>query len=75
MAAEPLARRVTTTLTKRERQVLDLISVGYRNKEIARALGLSVRTIKVHVHHLLQKTGAQHRWHAVVLQRQGEASA
>jgi DNA-binding NarL/FixJ family response regulator len=42
-------------MTKRERQVIELISEGYTNKEIAQKLHLSTYTIKSHVHNILEK--------------------
>ena len=42
-------------LTKRERQVIELISDGYTNKEIAQQLHLSTYTVKSHVHNIIEK--------------------
>jgi DNA-binding NarL/FixJ family response regulator len=42
-------------MTKREKQVIELISEGYSNKEIARQLHLSPYTVKSHVHNILEK--------------------
>ena len=42
-------------MTKRERQVVDLIADGFTNKEIAQKLHLSPYTIKSHVHNILEK--------------------
>jgi DNA-binding NarL/FixJ family response regulator len=42
-------------MTKREREVIELISVGCTNKEIAQKLHLSTYTIKSHVHNILEK--------------------
>ena len=43
------------TLTAREREVLQLIARGYRYKEIAARLHLSVKTIEAHVSSVLRK--------------------
>ena len=42
-------------MTKRERQVIELIADGYTNKEIAQKLHLSTYTVKSHVHNILEK--------------------
>jgi two-component system response regulator DegU len=42
-------------MTKRERQVIELISDGMTNKEIAQKLHLSPYTVKSHVHNILEK--------------------
>ena len=42
-------------LTPRERQVIDLISEGLSNKEIASRLRVAVHTVKSHVHNVLEK--------------------
>ncbi len=46
-------------LTPREREVLRLVTEGYVTKEIARQCGISPRTVEVHRHNILQKTGVQ----------------
>jgi RNA polymerase sigma factor (sigma-70 family) len=43
------------TLTPRERQVLELIVRGNTNKQMARALGCTERTIKAHRHRVMEK--------------------
>ncbi len=43
------------TLTRRERQVLKLIAEGYRNREIADYLCVSVKTVEKHRANLMQK--------------------
>jgi DNA-binding NarL/FixJ family response regulator len=48
-------------LTRREREVLLLVVTGLSNKEIARRLGLSTGTVKLHMHKIFQKTGAKRR--------------
>jgi len=48
-------------LTRRERQVLELLLAEKRDKEIAVALGISLRTVEKHVEHLRRKFGARSR--------------
>jgi DNA-binding NarL/FixJ family response regulator len=48
-------------LTPREREVVLLVGTGMSNKEIAQRLGLSVGTVKLHVHSIFLKTGARSR--------------
>ena len=59
--------RNDTLLTAREREVLGCLAEGMANKQIARALGISVRTVTVHVSNLLRKTGAASRTEAALL--------
>lgn len=46
------------SLTEREREVMSLAVAGYHNKEIARALGISHRTVEIHKSRIMHKTGA-----------------
>jgi len=48
-------RTVWETLTKREREILKLIGEGYRNKEIADDLNISVKTVEKHRANLMEK--------------------
>ncbi|HTK82608.1 MAG TPA: response regulator transcription factor [Bacteroidota bacterium] len=48
-------------MTKRERQVIELISDGLSNKEIAQKLHLSTYTVKSHVHNILEKLALRTR--------------
>ena len=54
-ASEPSALIDSVRMTKRERQVIELISEGFTNKEIAQQLHLSTYTVKSHVHNILEK--------------------
>jgi DNA-binding NarL/FixJ family response regulator len=54
-------------LTAREREVLDCIVEGMSNKQVARALGITEKTVKTHVSHLLAKLGVRDRTQAAVL--------
>ena len=51
------APRGAATLTAREREVLRLVAEGLPGKQIARALGISERTVKFHVTSLLTSWG------------------
>jgi DNA-binding NarL/FixJ family response regulator len=48
-------------LTEREMQVLRLLVAGRPNREIARALGIDVITVKAHVGRLMRKVGVENR--------------
>lgn len=63
-------RRATTTLTDRERQVLALVSQGMANKQIARALGISERTVKAHVGSVFSRIGVSDRTSAALWARE-----
>jgi two-component system, NarL family, response regulator LiaR len=54
-------------LTGREREVLTLIAGGRSNKRIALELGISEKTVKAHVGHVLAKLGVTDRTQAAVL--------
>ena len=61
-------------LTKREREILHLLSAGLSDREIADALSISPRTAGYHVSNLLGKLGVDSRTAAVaVALRQGLA--
>ena len=65
--AERLARRasverlIAERLTSREIEVLRLLASQYENEEIARRLGLTIGTVKIHIHHVYQKLGVSGR--------------
>lgn len=54
------------TLTRRQTHILDLLTCGFSNKEIALRLGIEVATVKNHVHQILQR---------LQVNRRGEAAA
>lgn len=53
------ACRSLAMLTSREREVLERLVAGESNKEAARTLGVSHRTVEFHRAHVLEKTGAK----------------
>lgn len=59
-------------LTGREREVLRLVARGLTNKAIARELGLSPGTVKVHVERMLAKLGVSDRTQAAVMAASSE---
>jgi len=52
-------------LTRREREVLSLLTAGHPNKEIARQMGLQEITVKVHLKGVYRKLGVANRTQAV----------
>lgn len=53
--SKPATLNESVRMTKRERQVIELIADGCANKEIAQKLHLSTYTVKSHVHNILEK--------------------
>jgi two-component system, NarL family, nitrate/nitrite response regulator NarL len=53
-------------LTRREREIVELVNEGLSNKEIARSLRIGAATVKNHVHNILEK---------LQVSRRGEAAA
>ena len=61
------------SLTRREREVLALLSQGYRQSEIASALVISPTTVATHIQRVLKKLGVHDRAQAVALALHGSA--
>ena len=58
-----------TTLTRREREVLELLADGHRAQTIALELGLSVLTVRNHIQAILRKLGCHSQLEAAALAR------
>lgn len=56
-------------LTDRQWEVMRFVCIGYSNKQVARALGISEGTVKVHVRRSFRKLGAGDRFTAAQLLR------
>ena len=61
--------RVSDTLSVRELQVLRLVARGLANKQIGRSLGITERTVKVHVGHVFRRIGVADRTSAAMWAR------
>jgi ATP/maltotriose-dependent transcriptional regulator MalT len=73
--SSPPAQRSTEAierlLTKRETEVLKLISLGYTNREIANELVIAEVTAKVHVRSIIRKLGVRSRTEAAIAALRG----
>ena len=54
-------------LTKREKEVLQLIAIGDTSKEIAKKLGISQRTVDAHRDNMNKRTGAKNSAHLIMM--------
>jgi DNA-binding NarL/FixJ family response regulator len=55
------SKQATQRLTEREVEVLQLVTAGQRNREIAAELGISENTVKFHLKNIVEKLHAQNR--------------
>lgn len=55
VTARTITEQRTERLTQRERELLALIAAGHRNRDIARQLGISSRTVEVHKARIMEK--------------------
>jgi NarL family two-component system response regulator LiaR len=67
LAQRPSGQSDDERLTRREHEVLELIARGRSNKRIAVELGISEKTVKTHVGHVLSKLGVSDRTQAALL--------
>jgi LuxR family maltose regulon positive regulatory protein len=54
------------SLTEREREIMDLIALGYTNRQIADQLFISVGTVKGHLNHIFSKLNVSNRTQALL---------
>jgi DNA-binding NarL/FixJ family response regulator len=78
LGAEPVimasAEAPSDDLSVREREVLELIGRGLRNREIAERLVVSEATVKTHVRHILEKLRLRNRAEAAAFAARGRAA-
>jgi DNA-binding NarL/FixJ family response regulator len=61
-------------MTKREREIISLISEGLSNKEIAQRLNVATYTVKSHVHNILEKLALHSRLQIAMFTHNDEVS-
>ena len=59
--SRPFETKGLAALTRRPRQVANLVLRGFSNGEIAERLGISVNTVKAHVHAMYKKLNVHNR--------------
>ena len=60
-SAEGGARREKPLLSDREKEIVQLVAQGYRNREIGEKLFISEQTVKNHLHNIVDKLGVSDR--------------
>lgn len=63
---KPVAEKDLPILTNREEEILHLLSKGYRYKEIAEKLFISMDTVRSHIRHIYEKLQVRSRTEAVL---------
>ncbi len=62
-------------LSEREQEILRIVADGASNKDVARRLGISVNTVRVHVHDIFKKLGITSRTQAALYVLRAERNA
>ena len=74
-APSPVTLPKAPPLTDREKEILRWVAAGLQNKEIAHKLGISLATVRNHIHNILEKLDVHSKLEAVSLAfRQGWVS-
>jgi two-component system, NarL family, nitrate/nitrite response regulator NarL len=60
-ATTDTSEKALAALTKREKQIVELVSAGLPNKEVGRQLNLTAGTVKVHLHNIFSKLAIRNR--------------
>lgn len=69
LASSRAGEQARARLTRREREVIELIDSGLSNKQIALHLSIELATVKNHVHNILRKLGVDRRAEAAATLR------
>jgi two-component system, NarL family, nitrate/nitrite response regulator NarL len=69
VTAETGSRQALDTLSVREREVAQQVGLGSSNKEIARILSITERTVKAHLSAIFTKLGVRDRLHLALFMR------
>jgi DNA-binding NarL/FixJ family response regulator len=67
--ADPRRVQSNMRLTPRERDIVELVAQGLKNREIAGQLSITTGTVKVHLMHVFEKTGVNDRYELAVQAR------
>lgn len=70
-AADNGGKRESGSLTRRQRQILQMIADGHSTSAAAKRLGLSAETVRTHTKAVLARLGARDRAHAVAIALRG----
>jgi DNA-binding NarL/FixJ family response regulator len=62
LAAGYASRRSAPRFTPREREIVELVCRGLKNRQIAEALSITPGTVKVHLMHIFEKAGVRDRF-------------
>ena len=63
-----------STLTRRQREIVQWAARGLSNKQIARQLGISPETVKTHLHHVFEREGVHNRMALLALRQDAETA-
>jgi DNA-binding NarL/FixJ family response regulator len=66
--------QLLATLTRREKEILDLLIAGMKTADIARRLCLSINTVRTHIRNILKKLNVHSMLAAVALARRAETA-
>lgn len=64
--SRPINKNTPTVLTKREQQIIDFLSMGASNQQIAKQLFVSENTVKTHLHNIFKKIDVKNRVQALI---------